>query len=309
MRLLARCGIAWVTVAAAGCTGAQYFFANAPAAFGSFSRKSDLHYGEDPRQRLDVYTPDGAANRPVVVFWYGGSWTRGRKSAYRFVGAALARKGFVVVVPDYRLYPAVKFPDLLEDGAHAVAWVQQHAAEFGGDPQRIVLMGHSAGAHMASYLAFNHKYLASAGAKPEAIRGLIGLSGPYALEPNSKVLHEIFSTPYTEADWQPVRFVDAQSPPALLFHGANDDVVSVKHTEKLRDALNSLRIAVDAQIVPKRGHADTVAALVVGLGYRAPVLERSVEFIERVCASPSPSGATASISFASSQLARTSLTP
>ena len=88
-----------------------------------------------------------------MVFFYGGSWTTGRRGLYRFVGAALAERGIVTVLPDYRLYPQVKFPLFVDDGALAVAWVQKHAHEFGGDPHRIVLMGHSAGGHEAAFLA------------------------------------------------------------------------------------------------------------------------------------------------------------
>jgi acetyl esterase/lipase len=120
-------GAALVATMVAGCSSAVFLFANAPTAFGSFDRHSDLAYGEDPRQRLDVYAPRNAANRPVVIFWYGGTWVKGSKENYRFVGAALAERGFVAVLPDYRLYPAVTFPAFCEDGAHALAWVEAHA--------------------------------------------------------------------------------------------------------------------------------------------------------------------------------------
>jgi acetyl esterase/lipase len=272
----------------AACSSVTYFIANAPTAFGDYERRTNLKFGEDPRLRLDVYQPKTAGTaRPVVVFFYGGSWLRGERSQYRFVGAALAERGFVTVLPDYRLYPKARFPAFLDDGAQAVAWVQQHAREFGGDPQRIVLMGHSAGAHMAAYLAFNHEYLQRAGGKPEGIAGLVGLSGPYVLRPNSRVLHRIFGKPYTTKDWQPVHFVDATSPPALLVHGEDDGVVSVEQTRELSAALKRHQVPVDTQILPGRGHAATVAGF-------APVLRsdeligNTARFIERVT-SPSPS--------------------
>lgn len=271
---------------ATACVRVQYFVANVPAAFGSFERKSDLSYGTYPRQRLDLYIPHAAKNRPVVIFWYGGSWVNGSKSNYRFVGAALAARGFVVVQPDYRLYPAVKFPTFLDDGARAVVWAQRHAQEFGGDPRRMVLMGHSAGAHLAAYLAFNREFLARAGAQPQWIKGLVGLSGPYALHPNSKILHAIFASPYSDADWQPIRFIDERAPPVLLFHGTQDDVVEVAHTEKLRDALLVRHLPVETYILFGRKHADTVAAFALGARHRAPVLERSVAFIESVAGEP-----------------------
>jgi acetyl esterase/lipase len=282
LSLLTRFGIASLTFLTTACVGAQYFLANAPTMFGSFDRTADLEYGNDPRQRLDVYAPRKARNRPIVVFWYGGSWLNGKKSDYRFVGAALAERGFVTVLPDYRLYPVVKFPLFLDDAASALAWVQQHALEFGGDPHRIVLMGHSAGAHMAAFLAYNSKFAVRAGVHPEWIKGLIGLSGPYALEPDSKVLHAIFANPYTMADWQPIRFVSDRSPPTLLFHGVPDRVVTEKHAEVLRDALRNQHVSVEANLLPGRRHADTVAAFAFGARHRAPVLEKSVRFIETV---------------------------
>lgn len=294
LSIVTRCGIILLAAITAACTSAQFFLANAPTVFGKYERRADLRYGSLPRQRLDIYSPRDAVSRPVVVFWYGGSWTHGSKSDYRFVGAALAERGIVVVVPDYRLYPEVKFPLFLHDAAQSVAWVQQHVAEFGGDPHRIVLMGHSAGAHMAAYLAFNHQFLEDDGGRPEWIRGFIGLSGPYALVPNSDLLNRIFAAPYTQADWQPVAFVDATAPPTLLFHGVKDDVVEVGHAQKLRDALIASHGSVEAELLPKPGHADTVAAFALGARHRAPVLERSVAFIERVCASPSSPAAKSS---------------
>ena len=120
-----------------GCSGFNFFVANAPNAFGSFRRSSNLAYGDDARQTLDVYAPKRPERRPVVIFFYGGTWSAGKKSDYAFVGAALAERGYVTVIPDYRLYPEVKFPTFVEDGARAVAWAQQHARDFGGDPDRL----------------------------------------------------------------------------------------------------------------------------------------------------------------------------
>jgi acetyl esterase/lipase len=281
--ILSGLGIVALTALSTACSSVQYFIANAPAAFGAYDRRSNLKFGESARLRLDVYEPRGAhKGRPVVVFWYGGSWLRGDRSQYRFVGAALAEAGFVTVLPDYRLFPDVRFPAFVDDGARAVAWVQQHASEFGGDPNRIVLMGHSAGAHMAAFLALNDEYLKRAGARPESVVGLVGLSGPYVLRPNSRVLHEIFASPYSTADWQPVRFVDASAPPTLLFHGRADDVVSVEQTRELSEALKRNNVHVETEILDGRSHADTVAAFSWVLRYRAPVLAETVKFIERV---------------------------
>ena len=283
-RCAVRTGIAILTATAAACTGSSFYIANAPAYFGSYRRAANLPYGQGPRQKLDVYSPKDAGKHPVVVFFYGGSWTTGEKARYRFVGAALAERGFVAVLPDYRLYPEVKFPEFMNDGARAVAWTESHAAEYGGDPTRIVLMGHSAGAHMAALLALNNTYLTKAGAKPGSIVGLVGLSGPYALTPNSDQLRATFGPPYTPYDWQPVQFVSDKSPPALLLHGIDDTVVKVAHAEKLRDALLSHKVRVETHLYPDRGHADTVAPFALVARRRTAALDQTISFLRSVTA-------------------------
>lgn len=267
---------------AAGCSSTLFLAANVPSHFSSVRSRTDIAYAGAPRQRLDVYAPPGAHELPVVVFWYGGAWSSGRKSQYRFVGVALAERGCIAVLPDYRLYPAVKYPSFIEDGARAVAWVQQHAREFGGDPSRIVLMGHSAGAHLAATLAIEPRYLEAAGADRRAIIGWVGLSGPYALDPDTDELRTIFSAPYTLADWQPVRHVTADAPPALLLHGEDDRRVHARQALELRDALASHGVPVDLELYPARGHGDTIASFARLARDRTPALEQTVAFIARL---------------------------
>jgi acetyl esterase/lipase len=266
----------------AGCSSVYFFLANAPAAFGPYERTAGVPYGDGPRRKLDVYAPKGASGLPVVVFWYGGSWTSGDKARYRFVGAALAERGFVVVIPDYRLHPEVCYPAFVDDGAQVVAWVQRHAGEYGGDPHRIVLAGHSAGAYTAAYLALNQKALREGGADPASIRGLIGLAGPYTLNATSDFLRAIFRAPYGVEDWQPVRFVDPSDPPALLVHGGADRTVDVRHTIALRDALERAGVRVETEIYPEVAHVDLVAGFSRLARGRAPVLERAVRFARDV---------------------------
>jgi len=299
-RFATRLAVTAIAGVLSACSAITFGIANAPAAFGPFERKADIPYGPDVRQKLDVYVPkptvDGgapvaASAHPVVIFWYGGSWERGSKSDYRFVGAALADHGYITVLPDYRLYPDVKFPDFLDDAAHAVAWVQQHAQEFGGDPHRIVLMGHSAGAHTAAYLALNHEFLAKRGANPDWIAGLVGLSGPYVLAPNTRTLNRIFAAPWGESDWQPLRFVDAQAPPTFLAHGLDDNLVSVAQTEKLRDALEAKGVRVETELYPDTGHAATIAGFSKAARGSAPTLDQAVAFLDSLT-SPSSTART-----------------
>lgn len=286
-------GLVLVSTTVVSCGGLAFTAANAPAFFGNFERRADLAYGAHPRQRLDVYVPDdgaGHAAPPIVIFWYGGSFERGRKSQYRFVGAALARQGYVAVLPDYRVYPEVRFPGFIDDGAQAIAWVVSHAAEIGGDPARIYLAGHSAGAHIAGMLAYDADRLARVGVRPGAIRGFIGLSGPYALDPNSDALRAIFAAPYGFDDWQPVKRVRPGAPRALLLHGEGDTVVSVGHARAMAAALNAAGVPVDLRTYPGRGHADTVAAFAAAAPDKLPVLAEIRHFIGEETPGGEPTG-------------------
>jgi acetyl esterase/lipase len=263
----------------AGCSGLGFSVANLPARRGPFTRVAGLAYGAATRQSLDVYRPDGARDAPLVLFWYGGAWVKGRKEDYRFVGAALAASGCVAVLPDYRLYPEVRFPSFVEDGALASAWAIRHAREHGADPARVFLAGHSAGAHLAAMLAVQPRWLEAAGAEHAAVRGLVGLSGPYALQPNTATLDAIFAPPFTSADWRPAEQVTARAPRTLLLHGADDGVVWPRQAEAFASALRAAGVPVELEIFPRRGHADTVAALSTPARSRAPVLEAIRRFV------------------------------
>jgi acetyl esterase/lipase len=288
-RPLCRLGVvALALVLLAGCRTSEFLLANAPTAFDRVDSRLDLAYGQEPRQRLDIYAPRGAVNRPVVIFWYGGSWTAGSKANYRFVGTTLAERSFVAVLADYRLYPKVTFPAFEEDGARAVAWVQQHIQEFGGDPRHIVLMGHSAGGHTAAFLALNHAFLQKFGADPNAISGLVGLSGTYVLVPDSDSLRAAFPPPYTEKDWQPIQFVDEHAPPTLLLHGMDDSDVLPQEACALRDALMRNHTRVELHLYPHRGHGATVAPFAPLMRWRTPSVEETVHFINSVTGAGGP---------------------
>lgn len=266
-----------------GCSATEFWLANAPNRLDRLERHLDVAYGELHRERLDILAPPHAARLPVVIFFYGGSWIAGRKEDYRFVAATLAEQGFVAVVADYRLYPEVTFPAFEEDGARAIAWVQHHIAQYGGDTRHLFLMGHSAGGHTAAFLAFDHDWLQRFGADPEAISGLIGLSGTYVFVPDSAVLRAAFPAPYTPADWQPIRFVDARSPPTLLIHGLADKEVVPQEAIELRDALRAQSVRVELRLYPHRGHGATVAPFARLAHWRTPeIVTETVAFIRSV---------------------------
>jgi acetyl esterase/lipase len=261
----------------AGCNAMGLAVMNAAAPDAKRTKNIQFQPGE--RGRMDLYaprnTPAGEA-APLIVFWYGGAWQEGSKSDYQFVGAALAARGALVVLPDYRLYPQVRFPDFLRDAAAAVKRAQQEAPQYGADPRRTVLAGHSAGAYIAAMLALQPQYLREAGVDPASIAGLVGLSGPYAVDPNTDALRAIFTAVAAPEVFQAVPQASTGAPPVLLVHGTGDSVVYLSHTEKMAQALRDKGDAVQVRIVPKRTHADTVVALSRPGGFRIPGLLQQV---------------------------------
>src|ERR1700704_438283 len=181
----------------------------------------DFAYGEAPRQRYDLYLPKALTGpAPIVLFFYGGAFRAGRKSEYRVVGEALTSKGIIVAVADYRIYPEARFPDFLDDGAKALAAVHARAAEFGGDPTRIFLAGHSAGAYIAVMLASNPAYVRAANADLSWIRGIIPMAGRYHKIPLADAAGvTIFGGPARE-ETRPASFIDGKRPAMLLLAGA-----------------------------------------------------------------------------------------
>ena len=263
---------------AAGCSPLSFLNAVAPGK--GYAVQTGIPYGSLPRQKLDLYLPrQVAAPAPVVIFFYGGGWEEGSRGDYRFVGAALAAKGIAVAIPDYRVYPEVVFPSFVEDGALAAKWVQDNAAGLGGDPRRLYLMGHSAGAHIAAMLSLNHKYLEAAGFDRRAVAGLIGLSGPYDFLPlKSARLKEIFGDPAPRLT-QPIDFVDSSAPPALLVTGSADETVNPGNSKRLTEALRASGVQVKLRVYPDIGHGRTIAAFSRPLSGGVPVLEEVLNFI------------------------------
>ena len=239
-----------------------------------------IAYGDGPRRKLDLYLPvDAPAGRPVVVFFYGGSWQTGAREDYQFVGEALTSRGWLVVVPDYRLYPEVRYPGFVEDGALAVAWTRRTIAAYGGDPDRIVLMGHSAGAHIAAMLAYDRAFLEAAGASggPAAF---VGLAGPYDFLPaRDPAIRAIFDVP-NPAQSQPLAVAGPDAPPSLLLHGASDVTVSPGNAERLTARLEELDVPVEHIVYPRIGHIAIVVALAAPFRWLAPVLDDVDRFLD-----------------------------
>lgn len=253
---------------------------NGLAAAAPVTTTPDIAYGRHERQQLDLYRPQRAGTYPVVVFIYGGGWEEGDRGMYRFVGAALAAAGIVTVIPDYRVFPEVRFPGFLEDAAGAVRWTREHAGRFDGDPDRMVLIGHSAGAHIAGMLAMDPQWLAAAGVDRRMLRGWVGLAGPYDFEPDTPNRRIIFGPDRQRT--QPIGFARADVPPALLAAPRRDSVVDPANSTRLGQRITQAGGEATVRFYPRVGHASILGTFSPALRLLAPVFRDTRAFIESV---------------------------
>lgn len=255
---------------------------NAVSPQGEARATTGLRYAPGNRHMLDIYRPaPGTTNAPVIVFFYGGNWVSGERKDYAFVGRALAARGFVVVIPDYRLYPEVRYPDFLDDSAQAVSWTRREIAAHGGDPAKIFLMGHSAGAYNAAMLALDARWLEKQGSTPQALRGWIGLAGPYDFLPvTNRTTRPVFSYPDTPLDSQPASHVTDKAPPALLVAANSDNLVNpARNTGGLATRLRSAHVPVQELYYDGVNHVTLVASLSAPLRRLAPTLDAVEAFV------------------------------
>ena len=239
-------------------------------------------YGESRRQRLDVYAPKSPASgsRPVVVYFYGGGWQSGHRTDSRDVARALATRGVVTIAPDYRIYPEAVFPGFLDDAAAAVRWTRDHAREFGGDPARLFVMGHSSGAHIAAMLATDPRYLAAQGMSKTSLCGMIGLAGPYAAIPTDDPhMDEIFPAAL-RARALPIDFLSGNEPPMLLGAGTADTDVDPRNSVRFADALRAHHDTVELKRYTGYGHDAIVDSFSPAERAKSPVLADVAAFID-----------------------------
>ncbi|MDP2378544.1 alpha/beta hydrolase [Reyranella sp.] len=273
---LARRGIlAGLLGTLAGCSPAALL--NTTVSRKGYTLEADVPYGPDPRQKLDLYRPETPyTDGKAVIFFYGGSWDSGAKSDYLFVAQALATNGLTVVVPDYRIYPEVRFPAFIEDAAVATRWTADRVGT-----EKLFVMGHSAGAHSALMLAADTRYLADAGVDRMKLAGAIGLAGPYDFLPlTSRRLQDIFGGA-DNPQVQPITFAQAPLPPVLLLHGEADRTVYPRNTVRLAAAWKAAGGSAEVKLYPEVDHIDIVAAMSSFLRAHAPTLADSMAFIDR----------------------------
>lgn len=283
MRILHKFIISISLLLITACTQASLFAVNLPTHFDNVMVTKDIAYGSLPEQKLDIYSPQNIENSQadVVVFFYGGRWETGHKEDYRFAGSALAEKGFLVVIPDYRKYPDAKFPIFVEDSAKAIAWTSNHISHYRGNPARINILGHSAGAHIGALLTTNKKYLQAEGKdRSNTIHSFAGLSGPYDFTPEDQDLKDIFGPPDNYPYMRPTSFVDGTQPPMLLLYGAEDKTVGQFNLKNLEKRIQDKGGCVKTKIYPRIDHVEIIAALSWLGSSKAPILEDITEFFK-----------------------------
>ena len=250
---------------------------------GGVERVGDgITFSEKTGQKLDIWAkPGGDTKKPVVIFFYGGGWANGARDHYGWAGKAFAAKDFIAVVPDYRKVPQVRFPAFVEDGADAIKWVRDNIDRYGGDPARITLSGHSAGAHIAMMLTLDQHYLADLGVDPKIIRATVGLSGPYDFLPldSRRSINAMSKWPRLE-ETQPIHFARADAPPIMVVTSTEDDTVKPRNAILLSEKLHSLGAFVDFRVYQGLNHEAVAMALSKPFRGTAPVLDTSVAFLK-----------------------------
>lgn len=240
----------------------------------------DQRYGPYNRNLLDVYAPASAQGAPTVLFVHGGSWQGGDKAIYRFVGESLARAGYVTGVMNYRLAPQNRYPTYVQDTAAALRWLRDHAGDFGGNPNNLFVVGHSAGAFNAVEAVDNERWLREAGVPIGAVRGVIGIAGPYSYDFRQFSSRVAFPEGSTPDEVMPDRHVRREAPPHLLLVAANDTTVEPQNALNMEAALKAAGVPVTRTVLPRVNHITIVAALARPLTFLGGTRQQVIDFIE-----------------------------
>ncbi|MCQ8183906.1 alpha/beta hydrolase [Parvularcula maris] len=261
------------------CSGPQLLDAYAPKLRGQWEVERDIAYGGLERQRLDVYTPSAEGPHPVLVFIHGGSWETGSKDDYPWLGRRFAAEGYVTAVINYRLAPEHDYDAFMADTAKAVAFVHENAGRWGGDPERLFLAGHSAGAYNAVQVAAAPEFLEAEGKSPAIIDAVAGLAGPYDFLPlDGRVTKAAFGSAKDLEATQPVNRVTADTPPMLFLHGADDEVVHPRNAARMEALLSEQGIRTRSVVYDGIDHIEIIVA--VPLTKKAPVVADMKAFFE-----------------------------
>ena len=265
------------------CAGGVLGTLNAVSSTSGLNVASGLHYGPDPRNLLDIYRPAAqpanAGRAPMLLFIHGGSWTNGDKNEYKFVGESFAREGYVTAVMSYRLAPVHRYPEYVQDGALALKFMREHAAEYGGDPDRLYVMGHSAGGFNAVELVDNARWLREVGVPISAVRAVVGVAGPYSYDYRTLPSANAFPAGSDPADVMPSYHVRTDAPPHLLLVAQNDTVVEPANAEKMEAALKAAGVPVTRIVLPGLNHYTIVGSLARSLTFLGKTRQDALEFM------------------------------
>lgn len=268
---------------ASSCTKIGLYVANMPASYAEPLQEIDIAYGLKERQKLDIYKPDSilkGQKAPLILFLYGGRWSEGDKSQYKFFADNFTKEGYIVALANYRHYPNVKFPAFAEDGAAAVAWLHNNAKDYGWDGKNLFVSGHSAGAHIGALVATDPQYLAAHNLQRDVITGFAGLAGPYAFVPEAEDLKDMFGPPERYPLMRAPNFVDGVQPAMLLMHGLADETVVLENALKLQDAIKDKGGYVQLITYEGINHVEMIGALMWFWRYKADVKSDMLTFFE-----------------------------
>lgn len=251
-----------------------------PKDAGSRQITNTVTFGPNPKHLLDLYGPKRASGKaPIMLFVHGGGWDSGTRTEYSFAGRALAALGFVVAIADYRVFPEVRFPGFMEDLGAAASWLLAHAGVYGGDPERVFLAGHSAGAYNAVMLALQPERFGAPGLRGK-VEAVVGLSGPYDFYPyDVKQSIDAFGEYPEPLTTQPVNLVTPEAPPMFLGHGVKDVTVGDYHTVRLAAKLRQAGVPVVERHYRGLGHEQLVLGLIRPLRRVLPVWADVAEFL------------------------------
>jgi acetyl esterase/lipase len=264
----------------AGCSGPALLSATVPS--DNMVVHRDLAYGAEPRQKLDLYVPArGPKPARVLVFFYGGGWDSGSKDGYLFAARPFVEAGYIVAIPDYRVWPAGRFPGFVEDGALALRYLADNVQRHGGESNKVYLAGHSAGAHIAALLALDTRHLQAVRLPATHVAAFAGLAGPYDFLPTSQRMRDIFAAASDPRQMQPITFARPNAPPMFLATGDEDTTVLPRNSINLANALKASGNVVELKLYPGIGHVDIAMALAPLFDAKAPVAKDAIEFLNR----------------------------
>ena len=267
-------------------------FVNGISSSGGVGVSKDITYGEESLQNLDMYYPKPLAQAmqaksaitdsyPMVVFVYGGSWENGSKEDYAFVGQSLAQAGYVTAVVNYRKAPEYVYPDFVEDTAKAIAWSYENATKFHANPERLAVVGHSAGAFNAVAAIANEDFLAPYGMIPSDISAVVGIAGPYSYDFRKFDSASAFPSDATPDEVMPDRQLKGTQPPYLLLTAENDKIVYDTNTIKMTQALKDFGATVETGEIKGASHATSIGAMAKPLRWVNDVRAQVLTYLDK----------------------------